>query len=130
VRGDPDLAERLAANLIDNAIRYNIPGGSVAVRTETTRDHAVLTVANTGPAVPPDRAGQLFEPFQRLIDDRASHPDGHGLGLSVVRAIADAHNASLQACPQPNGGLIIRACFPSSSSPRAADEALSVSRSP
>lgn len=128
VHGDPDLAERLAANLIDNAIRYNIPGGSVEVRTGTTRNHAVLTVANTGPAVPPDKAGRLFEPFQRLIDDRASHPDGHGLGLSIVRAIADAHNASLEARPQPHGGLIIRACFASSSGPRAADEALPISR--
>lgn len=129
VRGDPDLAERLAANLIDNAIRYNIPGGSVEVRTETTRGHAVLTVANTGPTVPPDKAGQLFEPFQRLIDDRASHPDGHGLGLSIVRAIADAHNASLEVRPQPHGGLIITACFPSSSSPRAAGQALPAVRS-
>jgi signal transduction histidine kinase len=129
VRGDPDLAERMAANLIDNAIRYNIPGGSVRVRTETEFDHAVLTVSNTGPTVPPDKAGQLFEPFQRLIDDRASHPDGHGLGLSVVRAIADAHNASLETCPQPHGGLIVRAGFPSSSGPRAAYEALPVSRS-
>lgn len=129
VHGDPDLAERLAANLIDNAIRYNIPGGSVEVRTGTTRDHAVLTVANTGPAVPPDKAGQLFEPFQRLIDDRASHLDGHGLGLSIVRAIADAHNASLEARPQPHGGLVVKACFPSPSGPRAADEALPVSRS-
>jgi signal transduction histidine kinase len=100
----------------------------VEVRTETTRDHAVLTVANTGRTVPPDKTGQLFEPFQRLIDDRASHPDGHGLGLSIVRAIADAHNASLDARPQPHGGLIIRACFPSSSGQRAADEALSALR--
>jgi signal transduction histidine kinase len=112
MRGDPDLAERMAANLIDNAIRYNIPGGSVQVRTETGWDHAVLTIANTGPPIRPDQAGQLFEPFQRLIDDRASHPDGHGLGLSIVRAIADAHHARLEVCPRPSGGLTITAHFP------------------
>ncbi|MGH3227681.1 MAG: sensor histidine kinase, partial [Streptosporangiaceae bacterium] len=112
VRGDPDLAERMAANLIDNAIRYNIPGGNAQVRTETVWDHAVLTIANTGPPVPPDQAEQLFEPFQRLIDDRGSHPDGHGLGLSIVRAIADAHDARLEVCPRPGGGLTITTHFP------------------
>jgi signal transduction histidine kinase len=112
VHGDPDLTERMAANLIDNAIRYNIPGGSVQVRTETVWDHAVLTVVNTGPQVPQDKAGQLFEPFQRLINDRVSHPDGHGLGLSIVRAIADAHGAHLEVCPRTRGGLTVTTHFP------------------
>lgn len=111
VRGDPDLAERMAANLVDNAIRYNVPGGSVRVRTETAGDHAVLTVANTGPLVPPDKAGQLFEPFQRLVEDRISHPDGHGLGLSIVRSIATAHGADLDVRLPPSGGLIARVRF-------------------
>jgi signal transduction histidine kinase len=105
VRGDPDLAERMADNLIDNAIRYNVPGGSVQVRTETAWDDAALMVANTGPPVPPGKAGQLFEPFQRLIDNRAGHPDGHGLGLSIVRSIATAHHADLDVQLPPSGGL-------------------------
>jgi signal transduction histidine kinase len=123
VHGDPDLAERMAANLIDNAIRYNIPGGSVQVRTQTAGDHAVLTVANTGLPVPPDRASQLFEPFQRLIDDRVSHPDGHGLGLSIVRSIATAHDARLEVRAHPHGGLTITAHFPSRPGPRSPGEA-------
>ena len=109
--GDPDLAERLAANLVDNAIRYNIPGGSVRVRTQTEWDNAVLTVTNTGLPVPPELAGQLFEPFHRLIDDRASHPDGHGLGLSIVRSIATAHGADLDVQLPPGGGLAVRVRF-------------------
>jgi signal transduction histidine kinase len=112
VYGDPDLAERLAANLIDNAIRYNRPGGRVEVRTQASYDHAVLTVTNTGPPVPADQVERLFQPFQRLIADRTSHPDGHGLGLSIVRAIATAHNARLELQPGPDGGLTVTAHFP------------------
>jgi signal transduction histidine kinase len=129
VRGDPDLAERMAANLIDNAIRYNIPSGSVQICTETAWNHAVLTIANTGPPVPPDQAERLFEPFQRLIEDRASHPDGHGLGLSIVRAIADAHHACLEMGPHPQGGLTITTHFPPPTGLRSADEAIQASRS-
>jgi signal transduction histidine kinase len=112
VRGDPDLTERMAANLIDNAIRYNLPGGRVEVRTETRYDHAVLIVANTGPPVPADQVERLFQPFQRLTVDRAGHPDGHGLGLSIVHAIAAAHDAKLETQLRPDGGLIIEAHFP------------------
>jgi signal transduction histidine kinase len=110
--GDPDLTERMAANLIDNAIRYNLPGGSIEIRTETRYGHALLTVANTGPPVPADRIDQLFQPFQRLPADRATYPDGHGLGLSIVRAIATAQEAHLDARPGPNGGLTVKVRFP------------------
>ncbi|HEX6527575.1 MAG TPA: HAMP domain-containing sensor histidine kinase [Streptosporangiaceae bacterium] len=129
VCGDPDLAERMAANLIDNAIRYNMPGGSVEVRTRTAWNHAVLTVANTGPPVPADKAGQLLEPFQRLADDRVGHPDGHGLGLSIVASIANAHGARLEVRPHPRGGLTVTTHFPPPPSPHSADEAIRASRS-
>jgi signal transduction histidine kinase len=112
VQGDPDLTERMAANLIDNAIRYNLPGGNVEVRTETRYGHALLTIANTGPPVPADQIDQLFQPFRRLPADHASHPDGHGLGLSIVRAIATAHDARLEVRPRPRGGLTITMHFP------------------
>ncbi len=112
VRGHPDLAERMAANLIDNAIRYNAPGGCVVVCTANRGDHAVLTVANTGPHVPAGQASQLLQPFARLIADRTRHPDGHGLGLSIVRAIATAHDARLDVRPRPGGGLTVTVHFP------------------
>jgi signal transduction histidine kinase len=112
VRGNPDLTERMAANLIDNAIRYNLPGGSIEVRTQTRCGRALLMVANTGTPVPADKVDQLFQPFQRLPADRARHPDGHGLGLSIVRAIATAHDALLEARLGPGGGLTVEVLFP------------------
>jgi signal transduction histidine kinase len=112
IRGDPDLTERMAANLIDNAIRYNVRGGSLEVRTETQYDHAVLTVINTGLPIPADQAGRLCQPFARLAADRARHPDGHGLGLSIVRAIAAAHDADLVTKLRLGGGLAVEVRFP------------------
>jgi signal transduction histidine kinase len=112
VAGDPDLAERMAANLVDNAIRHNVPGGRLEVVTETRGRRPVLTVANTGPVLPRDQVDRLFRPFQRLGGDRATHPDGHGLGLSIVRAIATAHDAGLKVRLRPGGGLDVRVLFP------------------
>ena len=110
--GSPQLAERLAANLIDNALRHNLPGGRVEVATGTRHSRALLAVANTGPAVPAAAINRLFQPFQRLAADRTSHRDGLGLGLSIVQAIADAHHATITARPQPEGGLFIEVSFP------------------
>jgi signal transduction histidine kinase len=110
--GDTRLAERLAANLIDNALRHNAPGGWVQVWTGRRAGHAVLSVVNTGPVVPPAEVGRLFEPFQRLDAGRTGGRDGLGLGLSIVRAIADAHNARLHVCARPGGGLDILVRFP------------------
>jgi signal transduction histidine kinase len=112
IAGDDDLAERMAANLVDNAIRHNVRGGHLDVRTETRDARPVLTVANTGPLVPEDQVSRLFEPFQRLTGNRTAHPDGHGLGLSIVRAIAVAHDARLKVLLRPAGGLTIEVHFP------------------
>jgi signal transduction histidine kinase len=110
--GSPRLIEQLAANLVDNALRHNVPGGQVDITTQAISSHAVLSVSNTGPAVPADAVGQLFLPFQRLRTDRVSRSEGLGLGLSIAQAIADAHGASLTARPRPGGGLQVRATFP------------------
>jgi len=112
VLGDARLVERLVANLVDNAIRYNVPHGSVHVTTQTRSGQAVVSVANTGPVVPPTAVERLFQPFQRLGADRTSRGDGIGLGLSIVQAIADAHGATVTARPQPEGGLDIEVSFP------------------
>jgi signal transduction histidine kinase len=108
--GDPRLAERLIANLADNALRHNTPGGYAEIVTGTRGSHAVLMVTNTGPEVPEEAVGQLLQPFQRLGTDRTGH--GHGLGLSIVQAIADAHGATLTIRPQPGGGLHVEVAFP------------------
>ncbi|MEU8118863.1 HAMP domain-containing sensor histidine kinase [Spirillospora sp. NPDC049024] len=109
--GDPALVERLVANLVDNAMRYNVPGGSVDVATGTRDGHAVISVSNTGPVVSPEQVARLLEPFQRL--DRSARGDGHhGLGLSIVHAIVLAHGGTLSASPRRQGGLLLQAAFP------------------
>jgi signal transduction histidine kinase len=110
--GDPLLVERLAANLVTNAVRHNIPGGRVEVRTGVEDGEAVLSVTNTGPAIPPTEVDRIFQPFQRLDRRRANYKDGHGLGLSIVRAIATAHHAAITARPIPDGGLFVSVIFP------------------
>ena len=113
--GDPRLLERLIANLIDNAIRHNTPGGHVDISTGTRDRHAFLAITNTGPAVPPEQIQRLFQPFQRLGATRAQYDSGYGLGLSIVQAIAAAHRADLIARARPHGGLTIEVSFQPSS---------------
>jgi signal transduction histidine kinase len=110
VAGDTALLERLVANLVHNAAYYNVPDGTVDISVRRHDRRAVLTVSNTGPEVPKDRVEQLFEPFQRM---RRTAGDGHhGLGLSIVRAIAIAHDATLTARAKPDGGLVVEISFP------------------
>jgi signal transduction histidine kinase len=112
--GSPALAERLIANLIDNAVRYNVPDGEVEVATGMRDGSAFLTIRNTGPAIPPDKVARLFEPFQRL-DGQRTHTDsraGLGLGLAIVAAIATAHQAQLRATACADGGLLVELAFP------------------
>jgi signal transduction histidine kinase len=111
--GDPRLLERLITNLIDNAIRHNTHGGHVAISTGIRDRRAFVSIENSGPTVPPEQIHRLFEPFERLGDARTGHDSGHGLGLSIVQAIADAHGAELSVRPGPEGGLAIEVAFPS-----------------
>jgi signal transduction histidine kinase len=110
--GNPELLKRLIANLVDNAARYNCSGGYLAVATSTGEDHVRLTIANTGPVIEAGEIDRLLRPFERLTGERASHPDGHGLGLSIVAAIAGAHDADLSVTPRPTGGLEVAVALP------------------
>jgi signal transduction histidine kinase len=110
--GDRRLVERLVANLVDNAIRYNVEAGRVEVITRTAAGQAVLMVTNSGPVIPPTAVDRLFQPFHRLGAERTGHGDGLGLGLSIVRAIAGAHEATVRAQAPPGGGLTVEVCFP------------------
>ena len=112
IAGHRHLAERLVVNLVDNALRYNHTGGWVSVSTATLAGRPALTITNTGPVVSTDAVGDLFQPFHRLGDTRAAKADGLGLGLSIVRAIADAHDATVDVVAQPDGGLMITVRFP------------------
>jgi signal transduction histidine kinase len=115
VLGDRRLAERLAANLVDNAVRHNAAaGGWVEVTTGMRSGRGFLSVANTGPAIPREQVEKLFQPFGRLEATRLGRDagDGLGLGLSIVTAIAAAHDADLRARPLPGGGLEVEVHFP------------------
>ncbi|MGH3166303.1 MAG: sensor histidine kinase [Trebonia sp.] len=109
--GDPRLTESLVANLVDNALRYNTPGGWAEIATATRDGHAVVSVRNTGPSIPPQEVEGLFRPFQRLAAHRSQASGGHGLGLAIVRAIADAHRATITARAREDGGLDIEVKF-------------------
>ena len=107
--GDPSLAEILISNLLENAIRHNIPGGHIQITTSRHDNQATLTVANTGPQ---SRPGGCWSPSQRLDGKRGHDHEGLGLGLSIVAAIASAHGATLSVRPRPSGGLAIKVTFP------------------
>jgi signal transduction histidine kinase len=115
IAGDPVLVERLVANLVENAERYNTPGGDIWISTRTVKGHCRLVVANTGTPVSGADAERIFEPFQRL-DERASH-DGFGLGLTIVASIAALHGGIAIACPRQEGGLSISVRIPSVAPP-------------
>jgi signal transduction histidine kinase len=111
LEGDPLLVQQLVTNLIDNAVRHNAPGGEVRVATGTRSGRAVLSVANSGPVIPPAEVDRLFQPFQRFGPRLARRDGGHGLGLSIVRAIATAHGAAIGAHARPGGGLAVDVTF-------------------
>jgi signal transduction histidine kinase len=110
VVGDRVLLDRLAGNLVENAVRHNVSGGWIRVDTGVRDGDAWLTVAASGPEVDPATAAQLFEPFRqgRSRTGRA----GTGLGLSIVRAIAQAHGGTAQATAVPGGGLEVSVTVP------------------
>jgi signal transduction histidine kinase len=110
VIGDPALLRRLVANLVDNAMSYNVPNGWVEVATGVDGGHGFLLVTNTGPPVPPEIVDELLNPFQRL--NRTEDDGHHGLGLSIVKTIAAAHAAEMTVGARPGGGLTIRMLFP------------------
>lgn len=112
VRGDQPLLDRMVANLLENAVAYNLPSGWVEVSTSNGRDRARLRVANSGPRVPPGQVPTLFEPFRRLSQDRTGSGRGAGLGLSIVRSVARAHGGEARARPRTSGGLTVEVELP------------------
>jgi signal transduction histidine kinase len=111
VVGDPSLLDRLAGNLIENAIRYNHLLGKLWLRTETVDGQARLIVGNTGYEVEPADVPGLFEPFRRGGWERTGSR-GSGLGLSIVRAVCEAHGGTVSAVAQEGGGLEVTVALP------------------
>jgi signal transduction histidine kinase len=114
--GDSSLLERLIFNLVDNGIRHNVTGGRLTVTTRTRDHRAVLEVSNGGERIDPEQAATLAEPFRRLYRS----VDGFGLGLSIVRSVAEAHGGSMRLTAPDTGGLRVVVTLPESrSEPRA-----------
>jgi signal transduction histidine kinase len=113
VLGDRGLVERLAGNLVENAVRHNTDGGWVRVDAGTVDGRARLQVMNTGPVVPAEEVPRLFEPFRRQGTARTSRR-GAGLGLSIVRAVATVHGGTVVAQARPGGGLVVTVDLPRS----------------
>ena len=116
IQGDWALIERLVANLLDNAVAYNLAdGGWVEIETAVISGRPDLRVSNSGNPLPADRIAELFEPFRRLDGERINGDHGLGLGLSIVSAIATAHHGRLDASAPPEGGLVVELSFPPAS---------------
>ncbi|GGQ35225.1 sensor histidine kinase [Streptomyces mutabilis] len=113
VQGNGVLLERIALNLVQNAVRYNVAEqGWAEVTTSVENGQAVLVVTNTGPVVPAYEIDNLFEPFRRLRTERTGSDKGVGLGLSIARSVARAHGGHIYAQPREGGGLVMRVTLP------------------
>ncbi len=112
VPGDPVLLERMAHNLVENAVRHNNSDGWLRVSTSSRDGAGVLTVTNTGPVIRAYEVETMFQPFRRLDRERVSGDRGFGLGLSIVRAIVDAHGGEVTAVPRTDGGLTVTVRLP------------------
>jgi signal transduction histidine kinase len=112
IRGEQALLERLVGNLVENSIRHNLPNGWFSVRTRTAADKAVLTVANSGPILPPEELERLFERFYRPDRSRSRKTGGFGLGLSIVKSVATAHGGTVQLAGLAEGGLEVTVTLP------------------
>ena len=113
VLGDRGLLERLAGNLVENAVRHNVAGGWLRVDTGTVEGRARLEVSSSGPVVPPEEVAGLFEPFRRHGTARTARR-GAGLGLAIVRAVALVHGGTAVAAARPDGGLTVTVELPRS----------------
>jgi signal transduction histidine kinase len=129
VVGDPSLLDRLAGNLIENAVRYNSLQGQLWVRTGSDDQYATLVVGNTGFEVEPADVPGLFEPFRRGGRERTG-ARGSGLGLSIVRAVVDAHGGSVTATALPGGGLEVTVMLPAAATTPVAAGSASVPARP
>ncbi|RSM62156.1 HAMP domain-containing protein [Kibdelosporangium aridum] len=117
VVGDAVMIERLTQNLVENAIRHNVPDGWISVRTGSQNGWSTVTVSNSGPVVRPYEIDVLFQPFRRLERERTAGERGFGLGLSIARAISRAHQGDIEALPRSDGGLDVTLRLPRALSP-------------
>ena len=106
------LLDRLAGNLVDNAVEHNERDGWIEIASVQDEETATLRVSNGGPLIAEDEAPRLFERFARLDASRTRGRGGYGLGLSIVRAIVRAHRGEATARSLPGGGLAVEVSLP------------------
>ena len=112
VLGSEILLARMVGNVIENAVRYNQPHGSVRVVLARDEEHARLLIESAGPILNDAAVAQLAQPFRRLEQERVGQQNGHGLGLSIVAAIVQAHGGALDLNALPQGGLRVKLTLP------------------
>ena len=113
VTGSATLLRRMIANVVENAVRHNMPGGSIGVTLVKLGDAQALLIIDTGgPQLDPQAVAELVKPFKRLTQDRTGSQNGHGLGLSIVAAVAAAHDGTLELQARAEGGLRVQITLP------------------
>ncbi len=112
IQGNREALRTLVRNLVDNAVRYTPPGGTVQVRCRSTAQDAVLEVSDSGPGIAARDRERVFDRFYRRA---AAQEDGTGLGLAIVKAIAERHGARIDLGDAPGGGLHVAVSFPRAS---------------
>jgi signal transduction histidine kinase len=112
IYGDPDSLKRLVTNLLQNALRYTEPGGSVVISVENTPRFAKLKVADTGIGIPADSLPRIFDRFYRVDKSRSRQAGGVGLGLSIVKAIVDAHKGKVEVHSKVDSGTVFSIMLP------------------
>ena len=110
IRADRSRLQRAVANLVDNAVKYTPAGGRVVLSAERQSTQTTVTVEDTGSGIPPEDLERIFERFYRIDDSRST--GGHGLGLALVRAVAQAHGGTVSVHPSPHGGSRFRLSLP------------------
>jgi signal transduction histidine kinase len=123
--GDPALLERMVSNLVDNAVRHNVPGGEIDAVTGVSQGAAFLRISNSGPLVPPEVVPSLFEPFRRL--EARTGGGGAGLGLAIANSVAAVHGTTVRARSRPGGGLEVEVTFAARITDTSATEPLVLS---
>lgn len=117
-RGNPDLLFRVFYNLVENAVKYNVPGGSVWIEASPGDDSfAVVTVSDTGIGIPASSQKQIFEPFYRVDKSRSREMGGAGLGLSMVAAIVESHGGTIRVLDRAGGGTCFTVSLPHGAQP-------------
>lgn len=123
VSGDRVLLQRAVVNLLQNALRYNRPGGLVVVHLSRAGGDAMFRIENSGPVVDPATAADLTLPFRRGDADRVMSADSVGLGLSIVQAVVDYHRGRLTIVPRAEGGLAVTIAVPLTADPPSIETA-------